>query len=64
MTMAVGAITEAQQAEEIIDAQTTHFMGWLKSLDAVQTIRQMRDQFDQIKEAELAKALQKLEPNH
>jgi glutamyl-tRNA reductase len=32
----------AQQAEEIIDTQVTHFMGWIRSLDAVDTIRSYR----------------------
>ncbi|NIV34582.1 MAG: glutamyl-tRNA reductase, partial [Anaerolineae bacterium] len=32
----------AQQAEEIIDTQVTHFMSWLRSLTAVETIREYR----------------------
>jgi len=50
----------ALQAEEIIDDQVDHFMGWLKSLDAVETIRQYRDNADIIREAVLAKARQQL----
>ncbi len=46
----------AQQAEEIIDTQVTHFMGWLRSLDAVSTIRSYRSKIDMIREAELDKA--------
>ncbi|HED39191.1 MAG TPA: glutamyl-tRNA reductase [Chromatiales bacterium] len=46
----------ALQAEEIIDTQVTHFMGWLRSLDAVSTIRCYRSKIDLIREAELAKA--------
>ena len=46
----------ALQAEEIIDTQVTHFMGWLRSLDAVSTIRNYRSKIDIIREAELDKA--------
>ncbi len=46
----------ALQAEEIIDTQVTHFMGWLRSLDAVSTIRCYRSKIDLIREAELTKA--------
>jgi len=34
----------ALKAEEIIDTQVTHFMGWWKSLDVVDTICDIRDQ--------------------
>ncbi len=34
----------AKQAEEIIDNQVEHYMGWLRSLEAVDTIRNFRDQ--------------------
>ncbi|MEK7990683.1 MAG: glutamyl-tRNA reductase [Thiotrichaceae bacterium] len=34
----------ARQAEEIIETQVSHFMGWIKSLDAVNTIRDLREQ--------------------
>ncbi len=34
----------ALQAEEIIDVQVNHFMGWLNSLSAVDTICHLRDQ--------------------
>ncbi len=46
----------ALQAEEIIDTQVAHFMGWLRSLDAVSTIRTYRSKIDVIREAELDKA--------
>jgi len=46
----------ALQAEEIIDTQVIHFMGWLRSLDAVSTIRSYRSKIDVIREAELDKA--------
>ena len=34
----------AEEAEEIIDNQVEHFMGWLRSLDSVDTIRNFRSQ--------------------
>ncbi len=40
----------AKQAEEIIDTQVTHFMDWLSSLDAVSTIRALRDQAQTIQD--------------
>ncbi len=46
----------ALQAEEIIDTQVTRFMGWLRSLDAVSTIRSYRSKIDIIRETELDKA--------
>jgi len=50
----------AQQAEEIIDTQVTHFMDWLGSLDAVSTIRALRDQAYSIQDEVLLDARQKL----
>ena len=50
----------AQQAEEIIDTQVTHFMDWLSSLDAVSTIRALRDQAYSIQDEVLLDARQKL----
>lgn len=50
----------AHQAEEIIDAQTAQFMGWLRSLDAVSTIRAYRAQLETIRESELKKARRQL----
>ena len=50
----------AGQAEEIIDTQVAHFMGWLQSLNAVDTICQFREHAMGIREAEVAKALQML----
>lgn len=46
----------AKQAEDIIDTQVSHFMGWLKSLDAVSTIRAYRDAAEQFRAVELEKA--------
>ena len=50
----------AKQAEEIIDTQVAHFMGWIKSLSSVATIQQFRSQADAIREAELEKAIRRL----
>ncbi|MFZ5592871.1 MAG: glutamyl-tRNA reductase [Pseudomonadota bacterium] len=46
----------AKQAEEIIDVQVAHFMGWLKSLEAVSTIRAYREQAERLRDDELEKA--------
>ena len=50
----------AEQAEEIIDTQVTHFMDWLSSLDAVSTIRALRNQAYSIQDEVLLDARQKL----
>jgi len=50
----------AQQAEEIIDTQVTHFMDWLGSLDAVSTIQALRNQAYAIQDEVLLEAQQKL----
>lgn len=46
----------AKQAEEIIENQVARFMGWLRSLDAVATIRVYRDNAEWLRDQELAKA--------
>lgn len=46
----------AKQAEEIIENQVAHFMGWLRSLDAVATIRSFRDNAEQLRDQEVARA--------
>jgi len=50
----------AEQAEEIIDNETEHFLGWLRSLDAVDTIRAYRDKADIIREDTLQLAQKQL----
>ncbi len=50
----------ALQAEEIIDTQVIHFMDWLNSLDAVSTIRALREQAYSIQDEVLFSAQQKL----
>lgn len=46
----------AHQAEEIIDTQVTHFMGWLRSLDSVDTIRGYREHGEALRNEELQRA--------
>ncbi len=50
----------ARQAEEIIEVQAEHFMGWLRSLDAAATIRAYRAQADAIRGEVLEKARRQL----
>jgi len=50
----------AIQAEEIIDVQTSRFMGWLRSLDAVSTICSYRQGAELARDEVLAKARQQL----
>jgi glutamyl-tRNA reductase len=50
----------AEQAEDIIEVQTGHFMDWMKSLDAVPAIRAYRDHASAVGAAELEKARQQL----
>ncbi|NOX42554.1 MAG: glutamyl-tRNA reductase [Gammaproteobacteria bacterium] len=50
----------AEQAEEIIDSQVIHFMGWLQSLGAVSTICAFRESAEQLAGIELKKAQRQL----
>ncbi|MGB5305386.1 MAG: glutamyl-tRNA reductase [Gammaproteobacteria bacterium] len=50
----------AQQAEEIIDVQTEHFMTWLRSLDALPGLRAYREHAQALGSEELAKARRQL----
>ncbi|GBE45134.1 glutamyl-tRNA reductase [bacterium BMS3Bbin11] len=50
----------AEEAEKIIDLQVVNFVDWLKSLDAVPMIRALRENADQLRQAELDKALKLL----
>ncbi len=50
----------AEEAEKIIDLHTEQFMRWLKGLDAVPTILEIREQIDEISEQELQKARRRL----
>lgn len=47
----------AQQAEEIIDTEVSHFMHWLQSLNAVSTIRAMREDAEFRRDEELERAI-------
>ena len=51
----------AAQAEEIIDTQVSHFMNWIQSLGAVSTIRGLREQAIELRDAELELALKLIE---
>ena len=46
----------AKQADEIIENQVIQFMGWLRSLDAVATIRAYRELAEQLRDQEVNKA--------
>ena len=50
----------AKQAEEIIDVQASHFIGWLRSLDAVSTICEYRGEAKRLRDEVLAKSRQQL----
>jgi glutamyl-tRNA reductase len=50
----------AKQAEEIIDNRVEHFMEWLKSLDALETLRAYRENAEHIRDETLDRALHQL----
>lgn len=50
----------AEQAEEIIDVQVSHFMNWIRSLDAVDTIRAVRETAETKRDIELELALKQI----
>jgi glutamyl-tRNA reductase len=50
----------AEQAEEIIDTQVEHFMAWLRSQGAQETIRDYRTQAEQTRDEALQRALAQL----
>jgi len=50
----------AEQAEKIIDNQVEHFMDWMQSLDAVATIKALRNQVEQIQQEVIKTAHKKL----
>ncbi len=51
----------AEEAEQIIDLRTSEFMHWLDSLDAVPTIRDLREHMDALAQQELDKARRRLQ---
>jgi glutamyl-tRNA reductase len=50
----------AAQAEEIIDVQVSHFMNWIRSLGAVDTIRAVRENAEFKRDTELELALKQI----
>ena len=50
----------AVQAEEIIVLQVEHFMGWLRSLQGIDTIRAFREQAEAKRDEQLASAQKQL----
>jgi glutamyl-tRNA reductase len=50
----------AREAERIIDTQVVDFMRWVRSLDAVPTIRALRESADALREMELERARRRL----
>jgi glutamyl-tRNA reductase len=50
----------AKQAEEIIDNQAAHFMGWVRSLEAVSSVRSYRETADGIRQELLERACRQL----
>ncbi|PHS73681.1 MAG: glutamyl-tRNA reductase [Cycloclasticus sp.] len=50
----------AEQAEDIIDIQVSHFQTWIRAQDASKTIHQLRQQADSTREQSLQKALSSL----
>jgi glutamyl-tRNA reductase len=50
----------AREAEKIIDTQVVDFMQWVKSLNAVPTIRALRESADALREAEVERARKRL----
>ncbi len=51
---------EAKQAYRIIEEEVDKFRHWLASLEVVPTIRQLREKVEQIRQQELARALNRL----
>jgi glutamyl-tRNA reductase len=50
----------AKQAEEIIDTQVTHFMGWVRAQNSVPLIRAFRENSIDLRDQELDKAMKRL----
>jgi glutamyl-tRNA reductase len=58
---AVARKKEAKKAEKIITEEVENFSQWLSSLEVVPTITALRKMAEEVKEAELAKALAKID---
>ncbi len=54
----------AEQAEDIIENQVEHYMGWLRSLEAVDTIRSYREQAEHLRDEALHNARRQLAAGH
>ena len=54
----------AEQAQEIIQNQVEHYMGWLRSLEAVDTIRSYREQAEQLRDEAMQNARRQLAAGH
>lgn len=50
----------AEQAEFIVETQSEDFMGWLRSLESVTTIRDYRSHSERVRDAAVEKALESL----
>ena len=50
----------AHQAEDIIETQVEHFMGWLRSLEAVDSIRAYREKANQTRDESITNAKRQL----
>lgn len=50
----------AEQAQEIIENQVEHYMGWLRSLEAVDTIRSYREQAELLRDEAMHNARRQL----
>ena len=51
----------SKEAENIIDFQVVKFMRWMRSLHSVPAIKSFREGLDELKQAELERALKRLE---
>lgn len=50
-------VKEAEKAEAIVAEEVESFLAWSKTLDIRPTIRQLREQFDEVRRSELEKTL-------
>lgn len=50
----------AEEAEDIVAYQAEHFLGWVSSLEAIDLVRDYREQVDAVKSVELERALSQL----
>jgi glutamyl-tRNA reductase len=55
-------LKEADGAERIVEGETAQFMAWLRTQEVVPTIKDLRERFTQVVNAELERAVAALEP--